>query len=107
MTSHFGIAARLARFARSWLSKCLVGGLLAFSTPTTPATNSTHWSFLPLVRPPAPSTPRSNAVDSFVSHELAKSGRVLAANADRFTLLRRLSFDLRGLPPSPEELADF
>jgi hypothetical protein len=70
-----------------------------------------HWAFQPLVRPavPAvkhPATTRS-PIDSFVLMRLEEQGLSLAAVADRTTLLRRLSFDLTGLPPRPEETAQF
>ena len=81
----------------------LAAALLACSTAMTHATNSTHWAFQPLV----PKTKYANAIDAFASAALAKNGRRLAAEADRGALIRRLSFDLRGLPPSPEEVAEF
>jgi len=79
----------------------------ASAVPAVPATNSTHWAFQPLVRPPVPASKHSSVIDAFVSSTLAKGGHKLAAEADRRTLIRRLSFDLRGLPPSQEEVADF
>ena len=60
-----------------------------------------------MVRTPVSASKHSNPVDAFVSSTLRKQGRSLAAEADRRTLIRRLSFDLRGLPPSPEEVAAF
>src|SRR5262249_50072620 len=67
----------------------------------------THWSFRPVARPALPSVrdarwPR-NPIDTFILARLEKEGLRPAPEADRRTLLRRLSFDLLGLPPSPEE----
>src|SRR6185436_4770769 len=63
--------------------------------------------FQPLARPAVPSSKSTNAIDAFVSVLLKQQHHSLARQADRRTLIRRLSFDLRGLPPSPEEVADF
>jgi len=81
--------------------------LAACALPAASATNATHWAFQPLVRPTVPTSRHSNAIDEFVSSALKKKGGTLAREADRRTLIRRLSFDLRGLPPSPQEVAGF
>jgi hypothetical protein len=66
-----------------------------------------HWAWRPVVRTPIPSVKNSswpaNAVDSFVLAKLETKGLTPARPADRRTLLRRVYFDLIGLPPSPEE----
>ena len=69
-----------------------------------------HWAFLPITRPAVPATanPRvRNEVDAFISQKLAEQGVGFAPDADRRTLIRRLSFDLTGLPPTPEETDSF
>ncbi|MEX1098154.1 MAG: DUF1549 and DUF1553 domain-containing protein [Planctomycetales bacterium] len=71
-----------------------------------------HWAFRPLVRPEVPPLERSadvtrNPIDAFVQAELARRRLALSAEADRRTLIRRASFDLLGLPPSPEEIDRF
>ena len=48
-----------------------------------------------------------NGIDFFVLARLEKQGLKPAAEADRYALLRRLSFDLRGLPPTPREIDEF
>ncbi|WP_254513023.1 DUF1549 and DUF1553 domain-containing protein [Anatilimnocola floriformis] len=73
--------------------------------------DSLPWSFRPLVKPAVPTVkdqawPRTNA-DRFVLARLEKKGIKPNADADRRTLLRRLSFDLTGLPPTQRELAEF
>jgi len=72
-----------------------------------------YWSFQPIrrVTPPAPSEtlrdwPR-NPVDRFIAAALDSRGLAPAAQADRRVLIRRLSFDLTGLPPSPDAIATF
>ncbi|OWK35858.1 PSD1 and planctomycete cytochrome C domain-containing protein [Fimbriiglobus ruber] len=65
-----------------------------------------HWSFAPVRRPTAPAG-ASHPIDAFLLAELPKQGLKPAAEADRVTLIRRLSFDLIGLPPTPEEVEAF
>ena len=66
------------------------------------------WALQPVQRPPVPQVPGSRGpVDAFIRHKLAEKALPSAAEADRRTLLRRLTFDLIGLPPTPLELAAF
>ena len=63
------------------------------------------WAYQPLKKPPVPSSARgyaqgANPIDQFVNRELAKAGLEPAPRADRGTLVRRVTFDLTGLPPS-------
>ncbi len=71
----------------------------------------THWAFVPPRRPAVPEVKRRdwarNAIDRFILARLERVGLSPAPQADRPTLLRRLSLDLIGLPPSPEEIANF
>ncbi|HEV8541017.1 MAG TPA: DUF1553 domain-containing protein [Verrucomicrobiae bacterium] len=71
------------------------------------STNVAHWAFQRLVRPGVPESAFSDPIDAFVSATLTKGHHAVAPEADRRTLIRRLSFDLRGLPPSVEEVAAF
>jgi hypothetical protein len=70
-----------------------------------------HWAYLPLARPALPAAPAdrnsSNEIDRFVRARQAALGLKPAAETDRTTLLRRLSFDLTGLPPTPQEVAAY
>jgi len=69
---------------------------------------STHWSLQPLKPPVDPQRNSSiSPVDAFITMRLATNGLTLSAPADRATLIRRLSFDLIGLPPSPAEIDEF
>lgn len=67
---------------------------------------SDHWSFQPLVKP-LPPIDNSNPIDAFVHQRLNEKGMQPSVEADRRTLIRRLSFDLIGLPPSPSEIDAF
>ncbi len=70
-----------------------------------------HWAFIPPERPVLPpvSDPEwvRNPIDHFVLSRLDAEGLGPAAEADRATLLRRVTLDLTGLPPAPGELAAF
>jgi mono/diheme cytochrome c family protein len=65
-----------------------------------------HWAFLP-IRTVGTSGPVPNGIDQLVKNILAEHGMTSSAEADRITLIRRLSFDLIGLPPSEKEVAGF
>ncbi len=65
-----------------------------------------HWSYRPL-KPIDGSTGEGTPIDSFVESALTKEGLSLSPEAAPLILLRRLCFDLTGLPPSPEQVADF
>jgi len=72
---------------------------------------SRHWSLLPL-KPQAPPAVKNQAwvrspIDAFVLAKLEEKGLVPAAPADRGKLLRRVTFDLIGLPPTPAEIEAF
>lgn len=84
--------------------------------PPISASDRQHWAFEPLVRPrvPALSSQRERLsnwpkqpIDAFVLDRLLKAGLEPAPEADRSTLLRRLSFDLLGLPPTVDEISEF
>ena len=70
-----------------------------------------HWAFSPPQRPPLPAVRNQkwihNPIDNFVLARLEKEGLTPSPEADRATLLRRLSFDLTGLPPTTAELDAF
>ena len=109
---------------RRWWAVPTLLGLLLLSTPpafgadgpgiaTKPITaeDRAHWAFVRPVRAePRPVKEAGwirNVVDAFVLARLEAEGLAHAPEADRPTLLRRLSFDLIGLPPTPEEVVAF
>ncbi|HLJ54980.1 MAG TPA: DUF1549 domain-containing protein [Chthonomonadaceae bacterium] len=69
------------------------------------------WSFCPVIKPAAPRVKDAgwcaNAIDRFVLARLEAKGLKPAPPADRRTLIRRVSFDLTGLPPTPDEVEAF
>lgn len=72
------------------------------------ANYSEHWSFAKLNRPAVPKVEGAkNPIDAFVRARLQQEGVKPSAEADRATLIRRLSFDLTGLPPKPEDVKAF
>jgi hypothetical protein len=75
---------------------------------TVQGPRSSHWAFRPIRRPALPSVKNvawvRNDIDRFVLARLEKEGIAPSPEADRITLVRRLSFDLTGLPPTPEEV---
>jgi len=72
---------------------------------------SQHWSFEKLERPPVPRVSRAegvrNAVDLFIRAQLEEAGLTYSPPADSYASIRRLSLDLRGLPPTPAEVDEF
>lgn len=70
-----------------------------------------HWSLIAPIKVNPPGTVHAssdtNEIDSFIQAMLAQRGLAPSPPADRRTLIRRLSFDLTGLPPTPEEVDAF
>jgi hypothetical protein len=71
----------------------------------------THWSFQPVKKPALPAVKDAarvaTPIDAFVLARLQAKGLTLSPAADRRTLIRRVTMDLHGLPPTPEEVAAF
>ena len=94
---------------RAWIDQGAKIPALAASHSGNPKTS--HWSFQPLSRPAVPdvgdrSWPR-NPIDNFILARLQAEHIRPAPEADRNTLIRRLSLDLTGLPPTPAETEAF
>src|SRR5439155_7545036 len=69
-----------------------------------------HWSLIPPVRPPVPEAGARwarNPIDRFVARKLAETGLKPNPEEQKARLLRRLRFDLAGLPASPKEVQEF
>lgn len=66
----------------------------------TAAPEKPHWAWQPL-------HPSVGSIDSFVEAKLKSKGLTFSPEADRRTLIRRVAFDLTGLPPTPTEIANF
>lgn len=66
-----------------------------------------HWAFTPPVKAALPQVGATNAIDAFVLDRLKRENLTPSPRASNHTLCRRLYLDLIGLPPSPQELAEF
>ncbi len=101
------------------LQQWIKAGAIAPRQPTTTPLSKltleqadTFWSFRPVTRP-TPPTSKSiarwsrTAVDRFIRSRLDSEGLAPVPAADRRTLIRRATFDLTGLPPTPEDIDDF
>ena len=104
-----------ATYCRPLLVVCIAIGLgeagWAADVRGNTNTKSQHWAFQPLAPRALPRVEDPNfsrtAIDLFVQATLEKQGLKPGARADRATLLRRLSFDLTGLPPTPDQVAEW
>ncbi|MDQ2773524.1 MAG: DUF1549 domain-containing protein, partial [Acidobacteriota bacterium] len=71
-----------------------------------------HWSYAPVKRPPVPDVTSAmiaelNPIDAFIQARLSQDGLQPSPEADRRTLVRRVTLDLTGLAPTPVETAAF
>ncbi|MEX2172114.1 MAG: DUF1549 and DUF1553 domain-containing protein [Pirellulales bacterium] len=98
---------RWTQFARRFV----IAGLLYSSWVTGGARASDHWAFQRVEHPPVPnvgnSTWPANPIDSFVLARLKQERIDPSPEADPVTLLRRVTLDLTGLPPTPSEVDEF
>ncbi|OWK41630.1 DUF1553 domain-containing protein [Fimbriiglobus ruber] len=85
----------------------------SIAAPPEPAgkAEARWWSLRPVENPKAPTVKATarvrNPIDIFILAKLEAKGLSLSPDADRATLIRRLTFDLHGLPPTPEEIDAF
>jgi hypothetical protein len=87
-------------------SLAVVLGVAAAAALSAQERAAPNWS-LQALRAVDPPGNGAHPIDAFVQDRLLRAGLAPSPRADRVTLLRRLSFDLRGLPPSPAELDEF
>ena len=66
-----------------------------------------HWAFQPMGSPAIPAAEHGNPVDAFVAARMAGRGISIAPRADKVALIRRATFDLHGIPPTPAEVDGF
>ncbi len=70
-----------------------------------------HWAFTPIERQLPPPVKGAvfikHPIDRFIAVKLSDNGLSASVESDRVTLIRRLSFDITGLPPTPQEVQDF
>ena len=88
-----------------------IGTFLSLVSISKAQTNdAAWWSLQPIIRPPLPELKTysaANPIDRFVLAKLEAKNLVPSPTADRRTLIRRVYFDLLGLPPNPEEVRRF
>jgi mono/diheme cytochrome c family protein len=81
------------------------------ATSHQPPATTQHWAFIAPVRPALPTIKNKawvrNPIDHFILAKLERENLTPSPEADKITLLRRLSLDLIGLPPTPEEVEAF
>ena len=89
------------------LALSCMASMAATAADSAPSNKSDWWAFQPAIRQAVPKTVHTNPIDAFIAKKQAALGLKAAPEADRRTLLRRLTFDLTGLPPTPEEMEAF
>ena len=112
-----GELKKIEAWIAAGLPESSVGPDIATTEPDRLVTDADRdfWSFRPARKPPLPEldlTPAEslrirNPIDLFILEQLKKHGLTFSPDADRATLIRRVYFDLIGLPPSPEEVQWF
>ena len=99
-----------ARTAGFFLAVLLAGVWCSAGAPASGGSDEAHWAYRPVRRPPVPAVASPwvrNPVDSFILSRLRAVGLAPSPPAARAYLLRRTYLDLIGLPPTPEEVAEF
>ena len=94
-----------------WIMILLVTGMAWAARPIDIEAGRKHWAYQPLKAPAIPEVTDAawpaNDVDRFILAKLESAGLQPGPDAKKITLIRRLYFDLVGLPPPPEEIARF
>jgi hypothetical protein len=98
-------AAQIATL-RQWITEGAKWSGVVVDKKTQATESTKHWSFQPLKRPSVPGN-EVNAIDAFIHAKLRDRGLASSPEAERRTLIRRVSFDLTGLPPSAVEVDAF
>ena len=93
------------------LKAWIIAGAPGLPAKGTGDSAASHWAFQPLTIVPVPAVRNGNAlqnpIDAFIQARLETAGLSLSAPADRYALLRRVTYDLTGLPPAPTEIDSF
>jgi hypothetical protein len=95
-------AAQIA-LLRDWID---AGALWPDGVDQPAATKVPHWSLRPLIKPALPTT-KGNPIDAFIDAKLSEHELTRSPQADPRSLIRRVTFGLTGLPPTPEEVDAF
>lgn len=89
---------------RSWIQ---AGPSWPETAEGSASSGDTHWSLQPLRRPALPKSVQPHLVDRFVVAKLAAKGLKMSPQAERTTLIRRVTFDIVGMPPTHQEIVNF
>ncbi|MBX3440401.1 MAG: DUF1549 domain-containing protein, partial [Planctomycetaceae bacterium] len=105
---------------RRWVEMGLPMPIVTDPAPATPESHGppqvneetkSHWAFRPVVQPIPPDVRNTawiaNPIDAFILSRLEQAGLEPAPPATKAALIRRLTYDLTGLPPHPEDVAEF
>lgn len=96
---------------KSLIKAWIIAGAPGLPAKATNSTPEAHWAFQPLVAPALPTVKSRaggvNPIDDFIQAKLEAQGLNLSPPADRHARLRRVTFDVTGLPPSPTEITNF
>jgi hypothetical protein len=102
-----GLTPKQISLLRAWIDQGARWPDVADGRPA----GADHWAYRPLKRPAVPAVKMAgwvrNPIDAFVLSRLEAQGMTPSPPADRRTLIRRVTFDLIGLPPTPEEIDAF
>ena len=102
-----------SRISSAWRRIVLTGFFVCLVTSGAKdftAEQRNHWAFRKITQPDVPKNETRwghNSIDAFILQKLESAGIQPGAAADKITLLRRATFDLTGLPPTPEEIDSF
>ncbi len=103
--------APLSRAERLQVEHWIETGAVGLPSEEAETSATTHWSFRSLQPTPVPHWPETSRggtdIDRFLSAKLQTRGLQLGLEADRSTLIRRVSFGVTGLPPTPAQMAAF
>ena len=94
-----------------WPDLELAGGAKTPKGQTNLTASQSHWAWKPVQKGSSPpvryKTWPADPIDNFILKKLEAEGLNPSSDADRYTLLRRVYFDLTGLPPEPEDIESF
>ena len=94
-----------------WPDCDVAGGVKTANEHKNLATSQSHWAWKPVQKASPPPVRNkiwpTDPIDNFILTKLETADLTPSADADRYTLLRRVHFDLTGLPPKPEDIESF
>jgi hypothetical protein len=104
------LAAAEKKLLKDWIESGAKWGtdpIDPFRITTNTRAGYDWWSLQPVKKPSAPRSNLEHPIDAFVAAKLSDKALSLSPPADKRTQIRRVTFDLTGLPPTPEEVAAF